>query len=169
MKRIVLKFSFGVLCFMFSSQICSAELHIAKKGLFKIDVPQGWEWTDQADSVIISNAEQDSAIIVKMQVQSAGIGSEERIEEVLNKGIENIIEKVKFQKGIVVSQKSKSLDGSKAQQVNFLLTTDGSKAYATFIAVFAKGYLFTIYMEGPDEAARLNMEKITNKIKFLGL
>ncbi|MFH1691179.1 MAG: hypothetical protein ABIC68_01205 [Candidatus Omnitrophota bacterium] len=158
----------GLFCFFSYLQLCSAELYVSKKGLFKIDVPQDWEWTDQLDSVIISNVEQDSAIIIKMQSQSSAIASQEQIEEVLGKGIENIIEKVKLQKGIVVSEKSKSLDGSKAKQVNFLLTSDGGKAHASFVAVFASGYLFTIYMEGPDEGARAKMEKIINRIKFLG-
>ncbi len=168
MKKRVLLFNLCVIIIFFFSHVCFAELYVSIKGLFKIDVPKGWEWLDNSDTVIISSVLQEGAIIIKIQTQSDAVNFQGHIDEFLDRGIGNMVQKVKEEKGVVVSQKQRTLDGLKARQVDFLLNSDEGKAHATFMAVFFKKYLFTIYMEGPDEAERAKMVKIIERIKFLG-
>lgn len=168
MKILIKMIACGCFCFLFFSGICFGELYISKKGYFKIDVPKDWQWSDQAESVIISGREDDGVIIIKAQPQADVLPAGARMEDVLEKGIEKMIQKVKLEKGIIVSKKARSLDGSPAQQVNFLSAAGENKAHATFIALFANGHFFSIYMEGSDEMRRTTMEKIVDTIRFLG-
>lgn len=167
-KKLFSILAMAMLCVFSFLQTSSAELYVSRKGLFKIDVPEGWQWIDNSDTVIILSMQQEGTIIMKMQPQPEGLESKEQMDKFLDKGMESMIEKAREQKGIIAGQKSRTLDGVNAEQVNFLLNEEEGKLHATFIAALVKGYFLTIYMEGPQEPERAKMEKIIEGIKFLG-
>ena len=153
-------------CYVLSiTTICVAEMHSQKNGLFKVDIPDGWSWAELSGKVRIGNPKGNAGISI--QFKPVLVESDEKRKERLKTGNQMMIKSmVEPNKGTVLSERERRINGVYARQLDFLTTLEGKTGQMTYISFFNKDYAFTITFASPNDEEILKMEEIVETFQF---
>ena len=136
-----------------------------KEGLFTVNIPEGWNWSELSDRVKIINPEGNSGILILFK-PTIEMSLEEK-KEIIKKSHETYkdIQIIK-QYGKVLEEKDTQIGGVYARQLDFLFTTKDETLRTTNIMLFSKGYRFVITFGSPSEEEKSKMDEIIETLKF---
>ncbi len=144
---------------------CFAEVNAQKDGLFWIDVPQGWSWSEGSQSVMIKKATGQEAILIKFQLYEKPLVAED--EDTMLQGARNsVIQEMASRGGKSVMKVQRKISGIPALHLGFLVPSPEGILQYTTIVFFNKGYYFNITCHSDREYKRLEMEKIIDTFSF---
>jgi len=139
--------------------------HLAKNGLFTMDVPAGWDWAEYPEEIVITypgtkNVAIDIQLVSSPEFSKADI--KKTIKEANDKMIKDGIE---AHHANLIGNKEIKVDGIYATQIDFK-TADPNSIHVTYISFFNKGYAFTITYGGADNKMRLLLDDAIATFKF---
>ncbi len=140
-----------------------AEVHGEREGLFWLDVPDGWLWTQEKGQVTVSELDGSGKILIRYEKVEGFVGSG---RDLVFEARDDRRREVAGRRGKSVMKVERRIDGVFALQTGFLILTRGGMWQATSFVFFHKGYLFDVYFEAPREIFRLEMEKIVDTWRF---
>ena len=142
-----------------------AKVYTQKAGLFSIDVPQGWHWFEYPQEVIITY--QDGKTMgIDIQFSANRKLASADIQKIIKDSDEKMInEGIKAHGGILISDKETNLDGVYARELDFN-PGPHSPINVTYIALFNKGYAFTITYGSAEQEYNLLMQQAVGTIKL---
>lgn len=159
-------FLFGILGVMLMlSPMGFAEIQRQKDGLFWIDVPKGWQWSEDSDSVIVMNPVGSRGIRIDFNVIE-GINDDSAVTELIDKTIAAKVYELASRNGKAILKVDRKIGGVFAVQRGFIISTPDGMMQATAIVFFHNRHLFNIYFEAPREFQRIEMEAIADTIQF---
>jgi|GEM_PF-2394424 len=133
------------------------------QGLFWLDVPQGWIWTEEKGQVTVSEFDGSGRILIRFEKVE---GPEDSGHDLVYEARDDRRREVAGRNGKSVMRVERRIDGVFALQTGFLILTGQGVRQATSFVFFHKGYLFDIYFEAPREIFRLEMERIVDTWSF---
>jgi len=162
MKRSLL--ASGVLCaFLLFPGPSFGEVRGQAQGLFWLDVPQEWLWTQEKGQVVLSELNGSGRIEIRFEKVEGFEGS---ARDLVSEARDDRRREVADRHGKSVMRIERRVDGVFALQTGFLISTDRGIQQATSIVFFHKGYLFDVYFEAPREVFRIEMERIVDTWSF---
>ena len=132
-------------------------------GLFWLDVPDTWIWTEEKGGVTVSELDGSDKIAIRFEKIQGAEGSG---RDLVTQARDDRRRKVAERNGKSVTKVERRIDGVFALQTGFLISTSEGMRQATSVVFFNKGCLFDIYFEAPHEIFRLEMEKIIDTWRF---
>jgi hypothetical protein len=162
MKKLSILFGAFFLTAVAAAQ-ASAEWRGQADGLFWLDMPDGWIWTEEKGGVTVSELDGSDTIAVRFEKIQGAEGSG---RDLVTQAWENRRREVAERNGKSVMKVERRIDGVFALQTGFLISTSAGIRQATSVVFFNKGYLFDIYFDAPREIFRLEMEKIVDTWRF---
>ncbi|MFO1514030.1 MAG: hypothetical protein U1F83_14105 [Verrucomicrobiota bacterium] len=155
-----------IACYLIATTLgCFAETSEQKDHLFKITLPEGWRWNEQAGKIRISDPKNGNSISIQF-APSRKLSSDEE-KELLKKGNQEFIKRIVMPaKGTVIREEERQISGIHARQLTYLLSHGGAVGNVTYIALFNKGYAFTITFGGPEKNQVEAMKKSVETLKF---
>ncbi|MGE5280023.1 MAG: hypothetical protein ACM3L6_04690 [Deltaproteobacteria bacterium] len=142
-----------------------AEMRGESAGLFWIDVPEGWVWTQEPGRVTIAEFNGSDRIVIRF-APVENVADAAAARQLVFDAREDRRREVVARHGKSVMRVERHMDGVFALQTGFLLFTPEGMRQATSIVFFSKGHLFDVYFEAPREVFRLEMEKIIETWRF---
>jgi hypothetical protein len=164
MKRLFIVFGFLIAVFVFIPQ-GFAEVHSQKDGLFWLDVPQGWEWQEGSDQVVIKKINDRESIIIKFYLYVKTVVAEDT-ETMLQGARNTVIQEMASQGGKSVMKINRHIAGVPAWHLGFLVPSAEGLLQTTCIVFFNKDYFFNISCDSDREYKRLKMEAIIDTFSF---
>lgn len=159
-------FILGIVAWLLiGSATAFAEIYAQKHGLFWIDVPKGWQCSENDESVILMSPSGFQMIQIDFAVME-DIKSDADAQQLVRQTMASKIRQMASKNGKAVMRVERKVDGTFALQDGFLISTSQGIRQATAIAFFRSRNLFNIYFEASYEFQRLEMEKIVDTIKF---
>jgi hypothetical protein len=142
-----------------------AQVRSQAAGLFWIDVPQQWQWFEDADSVTLMSPSGYQAVRIDFKVVD-GIHDASQAQELVRRTMASQIQEKAFLNGKPVLKVERKIGGVFALQTGFIVSTPHGMKQATAIVFFRDRRLFQVTFEAPREFLRLEMEKIVDTITF---
>ncbi len=162
MKKTVI--TSGILFLLFLLAAPSfGEIRGQAEGLFWLDLPEAWLWTEEAGQVLVSELNGSGRILIRFEKVEGFEGSG---RDLVFEARDDRRREVAGRRGKSVLRVERRVDGVFALQTGFLIFTDRGMRQATSLAFFHKGYLFDIYFEASREIFRIEMEKIVDTWRF---
>ncbi len=157
---------FGILgAILISSSAGFAQVQGQKDGLFWIEVPQGWQWYEDSDSVTVMNPVNSRGLRIDFNVVD-GVNNGSAAMELVENAAAAKVEELVLKNGRAILKVDRKIDGVFALQRGFIISTPDGMRQATAIVFFHDRYLFSIYFEAIREFQRVEMEAIADTIKF---
>ena len=165
-KRILIFVITVACCIIIPNRYLFAKTYYQKDNLFKIDVSDGWIWSQETDNISIKNPKTKNDIFIKYLPMFSF--SDDAAKELLKKGMQLIIATaVESVKGSVISENERWIDGIYARQLEYTWHKDDSIVYTTRISFLYKNYLFTIQFSTQLQEENIVMGKMLETLKFL--
>lgn len=171
MKKSSIVFLVTFLGLLFTN-LCYAKVYSQREDLFKLDVPQGWQWDEGLDRVAIVNLSTYNSVTIYFTKRS--VNSSAQAKKVLSKLSRKFVKrlKAKDKSAIVEKQEVTSVDGVYATRIEYScrMTDAKNKKKRTYynvrISLFNDGYLFNIITATPFEKESAAMEKMVDSFSF---
>lgn len=142
-----------------------AEVKHQAGDLFWMDVPEGWQWDEDKNSVVVVSPTNSRAIYIEFEVVD-GIHSDGDAIPLVQQAMASKIKEVISRNAKTIMKLERKIDGVFALQSNFLISAPEGMRQSTAVVFFKDRYLYTIYLEAPREYQRMEMEGIVDTIKF---
>jgi len=139
--------------------------HFAKNGLFSMDVPEGWQWVEYPEEVVVTYPD-GKTVAVDIQLVSSINLSKADIKKTLKEANDKMIkEGIEAHHATLIDNKEIKVDGAYATQIDFK-TAEPNSIDVTYISFFNKGYTFTITYGSADDKMRLVLDDVVATFKF---
>jgi len=143
-----------------------AKAYVQKDRLFSIDVPQGWHWFEYPEEVVITLPD-GKTMGIDIQFLANRQLSVQDIPKTLKESNEKMInEGIKAHGGTLIADKEIHVDGVYARELDFN-PDPHNPIPVTYIALFNKGYAFTITYSSAQRKDNLIMQKAVGTLQFI--
>ncbi|HAJ57254.1 MAG TPA: hypothetical protein DCL35_05735 [Candidatus Omnitrophica bacterium] len=142
-----------------------ADNYAQKDGLFWIDVPQEWVWSEDTGGVSIVSPTGSQAVRINIEAVD-NIGTDEDALQLVRDTMSAKIADLAWQNGRAVLKTQRKVNGIFALQSGFIISSPSGIRQATAIVFLKDGRLFNIYFEASREFQRMEMEAIVDTLKF---
>lgn len=154
-------------CFIFLSTFGFAEVHSQKKGLFSVDVPEGWEWREDAISVVLIHPNANDGLVINFDYKGLHISLQQQVAVWAAKLLMPLIVGPMFN-GKIVSEEDIEISGVPARQFNITTSHEGNTVSSKAALFFHKGYVFMIMHAVSSDESRDEMDNIMKSFKLGG-
>lgn len=142
-----------------------ALVHASQNGLFRMDIPLGWQWVEYPEEIVITYPDAKT-VAIDIQMVSTPQLSKTDIKKTIKEANDKLIKDgIKAHNATLIDNKEIKVDGLYATQIDFN-TAPPNSIYVTYISFFNKGYAFTITYGGADDKMRLLMDDVVATFKF---
>ena len=139
--------------------------HTQKDGLFSMDIPAQWHWSEYPQEIVITYPDGTTMAIEIQMVPSPNLSPMD-IKKALKDGNDKMIRQgIDAHRGELISNKEIKLGGVYATQLDFK-TVPPNPIFVRYISFFNKGYVFTITYGSEDEKMREVMDDAVSTFKF---
>lgn len=152
-------------CLLMAGTTAFAEVYREKEGLFWIDLPQGWWYSQDNKKVVVVSRSGHRKIQIDI-VRMDGIKSDGDAEQLVRAAMASKVRDVVSKNGKTIMSVERKIDGAFALQSSFLISSPEGMKQATAITFFKSRNLFNIYFEASREFQRIEMEKIVDTMRF---
>lgn len=160
-----MKFYIFIFLFFLTCSSAFAKEQVEQKGLFTMDVPQGWTWAENHQEAIVAYPGTQT-IAIDIQWSYNGNLSRQQMRGKLKESNDKMIQQgIEPHGGKVIDNKETSVDGVYATQLDFATSSPQSMT-VSYIAFFHKGYAFSITYGARDENNLLVMDDMVASIKL---
>ncbi|MFH0940896.1 MAG: hypothetical protein V1840_03475 [Candidatus Omnitrophota bacterium] len=163
MRQIVFFGLLGVMLML--SPMGFAQIQGQKDGLFWIDVPESWQWNEDADGATVMNPVGSRGIHIDFKAVD-GINDDLAAMELIENAVAAKEYELASRNGKTILKVDRKIGGAFAVQRGFIISTQDGMRQATAIVFFHNRHLFNIYFEAPREFQRVEMEAIVDTIQF---
>lgn len=142
-----------------------AKVYVQKDGLFSINVPEGWHWFEYPQEIVLTYPD-GKTMGIDIQFNPSSVLGLNEIKKNLKENDEKMIKQgIEAHGGALIRNIETSLDGVYARQLDFN-PTPKNPLHVTYIALFNKGYAFTITYGSGKQEDSLMMQKAVETFKF---
>lgn len=162
MKKILYLVLGIICCAICLYNISFAETFEQKKGLFTIDIPEGWKTTEYDTYITISNPSKDNGIDIEFAPEFV---KTEEVEYMLQNACKIMTDAIRKRQGSIIEEKTTEVDGIYARQIDFRMLTSSGFNDASQLLFFNKGYKFIITYGSANSEEKSIMDKIVKTFK----
>ena len=163
--KIPIMFIFAFLFLSVGPQPVFALEHLAKNGLFSLDVPQGWKWAEYPEEIVITYTDGKTVAVDIQLVPSANLSKSDIKKTIKEANDKMIKDGIEAHQATLIDNKEIKVDGVYATQIDFK-TAPPNAINVTYISLFNKGYAFTITYGSGDDKMRLVLDDVVATFKF---
>ena len=165
-KALGFKILMSLFCFFVMFAFCYAGMITQKNSLFKINIPQGWVWTQSDSDMLIKDPENKYAISIHYtpKVMTSTVEEENELLKKANQGI--IDNFIKLANGNLKFEGPTKLSTINARRIDAELVLNKQRGIMTWISCFNKGYAFVIAFGGPGTSKQAEMEAAVATLEF---
>jgi len=155
----------GLLFFVAGLTRSFALEHAQKDGLFSMDVPQGWQWIEYPQEIIVTYPD-GKTMAMDIQMAPGRELSQAQIKQAIKDGDDKMIrEGVLAHNGTLIDNKEMAIDGVYATRLDFK-TSPPDPVLVTYVSLFNKGHAITITYGNSDEKMYAVMDDALSTLKL---
>jgi hypothetical protein len=148
--------------------LCLGGTHSQRDGLFKVTLPEGWQWSEQEGKIRIINPKNGNGIVMGLRrvPHFPAEETKDRLIEANRKFIEDCVKPT--MQGTDINEEERYLGKVYARQVTWKVVINQQPAQAHYIACFHRGYGVAITFTARGQKQIEEMRRIVESIQFAG-